>query len=448
MPNVMGRKFPYTPEGMAAAEQYKQSMGMRDGGSMGFRPLGYADGGLGLTEMGRRAAQQSVSSVMGAPVDAVNVGLGAVGLGSTTPVGGSESISNAIDTVSALVQQFTAQGTPEPVKSAVNAAIGTFGMPVDLVNSALSAIGVPVSDNPIGGSQNLTETFGMRDGGSMGFRPLGYQEGGSVSGTIGPALQRTPANVLGAPADMDERSRTALIEYLMVKTGMGPGTFVDLTNAQLRAAREKVDADALAVQMQQDAARESNAQGFVTDMPGNQQGGAGAPFVQGFSNGGGIGSLFATPPSIPTFSDISFMPASARAAANPNIPTSSRAGALASTALSMLVPGALPFGLMGSLASSAARGNISDNPAELGYGPNQDVAFLGDGTYQFDNINMPGRFSFTDFPGDSTEVQEALVTGPLDTGFVGAGNLGGAEDVGESGEDLGGWGGTGAGAWL
>jgi len=47
----MGREFPYTPEGMAAAEQYKQSVGMRDGGSMGFRPVGYDVGGeVGLKE--------------------------------------------------------------------------------------------------------------------------------------------------------------------------------------------------------------------------------------------------------------------------------------------------------------------------------------------------------------------------------------------------------------
>ena len=70
MPNVMGREFPYTPEGMAAAEQYKQSVGMRDGGSMGFRPVGYAYGSPGVpvgdeigvnslvaTGMGRRAAE-------------------------------------------------------------------------------------------------------------------------------------------------------------------------------------------------------------------------------------------------------------------------------------------------------------------------------------------------------------------------------------------------------
>jgi len=46
MPNVAGREFAYTPQGMAAAEQYKQSLGMRGGGMMGFRPVGYADGDL------------------------------------------------------------------------------------------------------------------------------------------------------------------------------------------------------------------------------------------------------------------------------------------------------------------------------------------------------------------------------------------------------------------
>ena len=45
MPNVMGREFPYTPEGMAAAQQYSQAMGMRDGGPMGFRPVGMQAGG-------------------------------------------------------------------------------------------------------------------------------------------------------------------------------------------------------------------------------------------------------------------------------------------------------------------------------------------------------------------------------------------------------------------
>ena len=46
MPNIAGREFAYTPQGMAAAEQYKQSLGMRGGGMLGFRPVGYADGDL------------------------------------------------------------------------------------------------------------------------------------------------------------------------------------------------------------------------------------------------------------------------------------------------------------------------------------------------------------------------------------------------------------------
>ena len=46
MPNVMGREFPYTPQGVAEAEQYRQAVGMRGGGMMGFRPVGYQTGGV------------------------------------------------------------------------------------------------------------------------------------------------------------------------------------------------------------------------------------------------------------------------------------------------------------------------------------------------------------------------------------------------------------------
>ena len=52
MPNVMGREFPYTPEGMAASQQYSQSLGMRDGGMMGFRPIGMQTGGAAAAEEG------------------------------------------------------------------------------------------------------------------------------------------------------------------------------------------------------------------------------------------------------------------------------------------------------------------------------------------------------------------------------------------------------------
>jgi len=77
MPNVMGREFPYTPQGMAAAEQYKQAMGMRDGGMMGFRPVGYANGNL--VESVGNPTQRGVSAAMGAPVDASNVVMAASG---------------------------------------------------------------------------------------------------------------------------------------------------------------------------------------------------------------------------------------------------------------------------------------------------------------------------------------------------------------------------------
>jgi hypothetical protein len=241
MPNVAGREFSYTPEGMAAADRYRQSQGMRYGGPMGFRPLGMDNGGM--AERIVPPLQRAFSSMAGAPVDAVNYALGKVGVPiSNTPVGGSESISDAVNKVVSLVQEFAAQGVPNPVKEAVNTAIATFGMPVDLVNAALKLLGIPVSDTPIGGSKNLVETFGeplvqfdmeeplemlqeplpyqrygldqfgptelpgsagrvaeealqgvgagagsagipygMRHGGPMGFRPLGYQEGGDVT---------------------------------------------------------------------------------------------------------------------------------------------------------------------------------------------------------------------------------------------------------------------------
>ena len=67
-------------------------------------------------------------------------------------------------------------------------------------------------------------------GNMMGFRPLGYADGDLV---------------------MDEQSRISLIEYLMDMTGMGAGTFVSLTNAQLENARKKVQEDALAAETQQ-----------------------------------------------------------------------------------------------------------------------------------------------------------------------------------------------------
>jgi len=65
MPNVMGREFPYTPEGIAAAERYRQAVGMRNGGMMGFRPLGYADGDLveGYTYPDKLSRQAAINFI-------------------------------------------------------------------------------------------------------------------------------------------------------------------------------------------------------------------------------------------------------------------------------------------------------------------------------------------------------------------------------------------------
>ena len=65
MPNVMGREFPYTPQGMAAARQYSQAMGIRDGGSMGFRPVGYADGDVVLDDQTRSAIIEKLMDMTG-----------------------------------------------------------------------------------------------------------------------------------------------------------------------------------------------------------------------------------------------------------------------------------------------------------------------------------------------------------------------------------------------
>ena len=68
---------------------------------------------------------------------------------------------NAIDTVKSLVQGFAAQGVPNPVREGINAAIGFYGIPVDVVNYALGRLGIPTSDSPIGGAKHLRKTFGF-----------------------------------------------------------------------------------------------------------------------------------------------------------------------------------------------------------------------------------------------------------------------------------------------
>ena len=96
----------------------------------------------------------------------------------------------------------------------------------------------PYTAEGMAAAQQYSQAMGMRDGGSMGFRPVGYDEGGPVGYADGDVV-------------LDNQSRAAVIEKLMDMTGMGPNTFVPLTNGQLINAVQKVEADALAAQMQQ-----------------------------------------------------------------------------------------------------------------------------------------------------------------------------------------------------
>ena len=89
----------------------------------------------------------------------------------------------------------------------------------------------PYTPQGMAAARQYSQAMGMRDGGSMGFRPVGYADGDFV---------------------MDSETRSAIIGKLMDMTGMGPNTFVDLSNEQLTAAVQKVEADALAAQMQQE----------------------------------------------------------------------------------------------------------------------------------------------------------------------------------------------------
>ena len=79
-----------------------------------------------------------------------------------------------------------------------------------------------------------------RDGGMMGFRPVGMEVGGMMGqGAAG-------------SGGMTDAVRAAIIEQLMSMTGMRAPTFIEMTNEQLMTALRKVEADALrALEMQQ-----------------------------------------------------------------------------------------------------------------------------------------------------------------------------------------------------
>ena len=117
MPNVMGREFPYTPEGMAAAEQYKQAMGMRDGGMMGFRPLQMQGGGTvqpasgpqvgadvmavfqDLVDLTQRGSTAEVRAYVGAHRPTLDK------LANTLPRGQANFVQNILDSFAAPSEQ-------------------------------------------------------------------------------------------------------------------------------------------------------------------------------------------------------------------------------------------------------------------------------------------------------------------------------------------------------
>ena len=140
----------------------------------------------------------------------------------------------------------------------------------------------PYTPQGMAAARQYSQAMGMRDGGSMGFRPVGYADGDFV---------------------MDSETRSAIIGKLMDMTGMGPNTFVDLSNEQLTAAVQKVEADALAAQMQQmqqmqqfeEGANAGGVEGFVgapqqiPNFPGvvpNEQVGGYGYYPPGMYNGG------------------------------------------------------------------------------------------------------------------------------------------------------------------
>ena len=169
MPNVMGREFPYTPEGMAASQQYAQSMGMRDGGPMGFRPVGMFLGGIVrkiLAESEQPWAREAEAKIYGS-------GQESQGPGNAFFAANPDRYTPSTD--SWALSSFRSEFGREPRDTA------------ELANYMEVAGGT------------ATE---MRDGGPMGFRPLGYADGDAVNANrqvysdFKTALTELPANEL------------------------------------------------------------------------------------------------------------------------------------------------------------------------------------------------------------------------------------------------------------
>ena len=192
MEYVPARDMPQDPI-LKLLRERNEGRGMRNGGMMGFRPVGYQDGDLVEDPYAPSLYQGGIDSsefLPGGPITPlVATGMGrkiATRMAEGAPGGGDGGMSKAVDAVSSLVQEFMAQGVPDIAKKVTNAAVATFGLPVDLVNSILESLGVPVSDTPIGGSRNLIETFGFP--GDQEATQFGQTEIPGVAGSINPLV--------------------------------------------------------------------------------------------------------------------------------------------------------------------------------------------------------------------------------------------------------------------
>jgi len=112
MPNVAGREFPYTPQGMAAAEQYKQSLGMRNGGAAG---AGVASDVMaifqGLVDVTRSGSVQDVAAYIEANRQDLNDMVSMMML----PPGQADFLRNTLSSFPSLTQpQGMPQGMPRP----------------------------------------------------------------------------------------------------------------------------------------------------------------------------------------------------------------------------------------------------------------------------------------------------------------------------------------------
>ena len=160
MPNVMGREFPYTAEGMAAAQQYEQAMGVRGGGMMGFRPVGMQGGGM----MGQEAvvgggAGMALNEVMKNVVDRFTA---------VTQAGTMEEVKKyAAENISDLMGVVNSGG---PGSKFVSDTLQLLGSPVQSTNES-PPLGSGVTTNP--GFDPATNTYtppAMAGGGIMSLR--------------------------------------------------------------------------------------------------------------------------------------------------------------------------------------------------------------------------------------------------------------------------------------